>query len=235
MGSTAPECPACGTALPHMPQHMETCRHCKEHITSRTRPLDDEYVVVTASQVQELEQQGKRLNEWLELVTELSKLTATLPEGDANWVSDPYRVLRERVEEAMEKQGTLKNWAAQCNLHFYHGELLSQQGQYELGVAAYCRAVFLALNGPEKVPSKFGQFSTVNRALPGRFLERLLEFISRPGQTETQLEEAFLRAARDLRAQVPAPLSPEVCWRQINQAFRTGEPELDERSAVYSK
>ena len=215
------------------PERMVTCKHCKEHITSRLRPLDDERVVVTATQAQDLHQQQQCLDDWTDLLVRLENLIGSSVTLDPRWDFDPHLVVQERIAQVMTEQSEKQDWAHYRDALFLLGEALMQQGGILTAVGAYCKAAYLALNGPERAAARHGQFSIKERTLPALFVERLMEYLSIPGHTDATLRSAFLEAAKDLRHLVSLPVSPEVGWRQTAEALRAVEPERDDPHRLY--
>jgi len=57
IGNTEPICPYCNYKFDKMPQKKKQCPNCKNFIRSRTRPLDNQKILIREDQIDELEMQ----------------------------------------------------------------------------------------------------------------------------------------------------------------------------------
>jgi hypothetical protein len=117
------KCPYCNTPLDPVPTRKKKCPSCGEFIYVRTRPSDNQRILVTeedAKSLDALKNLGVSQKEYQDIEKQLSQKFRTAPsQGDIVWT-----ILNERLISAMKKN----DWQQMGMLYWSQARLL-----YELG------------------------------------------------------------------------------------------------------
>lgn len=221
LGSTAQACPYCGVVLGRMPKRKTKCRDCGQFIFVRTRPQDEQKVLLRQDELAELAQQWAlqaereprimaRPAEVRERVTEsLTRQFGRSPsESDVLW-----RIFNEEILQYSSSE----EWGFYTQVQFEMGELLMSEGKYKPALHQYFTALILSINGPrnidrELVKSGYSRFSGEGFCA-GLYLDRVKQMIRNTEIKDEDLKEIFFSLASDLQKTLLLPLTPEEAWK----------------------
>lgn len=233
VGNVGPICPYCEEHLEKKPGRKKKCPYCGNYIHVRTRPSDQQRVLVTEAQAEEIEEQWSIVQgthkEYLaqrKLFHDTkAELTRDGVEPSDSLVS--YHLLdREAMENAKLLQMGLYR-----NAKLGMADILRKDGQFENALGQYLAVCYIDLNGPSNTgtftdqsgrrtslvgkdnppwdPQRWGDIYPV---IMGR-VERLIE---KTGFDKAKTREAFMHGASSVEGLQP-PISAEDAWRKMEK------------------
>lgn len=151
IGNTVPICPYCNKPLPKMPAKKKKCPECGNFIFVRTRPSDNEKVLVTEAQTEAIKEQWAIANgthdEYLkdkerfaEAKDRLARQFGCSPsDNDVQW-----RLLsEEQLDHAKKAQ-----WGLYTSNVIQMAEILRKEDRLKPALNTYLEVFYIELHGP---------------------------------------------------------------------------------------
>jgi hypothetical protein len=247
IGSLDSACPHCRHPLKPRPKRKKKCPKCGEYMFARTRPTDNEQILVTAAQAEQIEEQWAIVNgtheEWIAERQRVERTRADLrrqlgrnpSESDLKW----RLINEERVLHAKDN-----NWGLYRNSTFEMAELLRKDERPKDALVHYLEVCYLDLNGPKNI----GDLAQWRQAMRGlmevlpehRNNPRALEIwdpedptadlaigVTAPAQDlaielglgHDQVEALFVERMLPIMRSLELPLSPQGAWQELTHYF----------------
>jgi DNA-directed RNA polymerase subunit RPC12/RpoP len=237
IGKVEDICPYCSTRLSKRPQRKAKCPHCRKFIFVRTRPTDRKRVLVTESQVKEIETQwneiqsipAPRIEKKEGFDDEKKKLTQKFDleplHNDVVW----SLLNKDLIEHARSR-----HWGLYRNTLFEMGELLRSESKWPDALSKYFEVCYFDLNGP----TNYGDISDIdpellrlaigNRLLPfdpaeGELFPDVLtrvEYLVKHLQLDSgMVRRQFLAVAAKLETALRLPMRPDAAWKSMKDAL----------------
>lgn len=225
-------CPHCNQTLDKKPGRKKKCQYCGQFIYVRTRPSDEQRVLVTESQVEQIEEQWAIVNGTHNEYVANKKLFADEKEklrmrfgqepreNDVHW-----SLLNQKLIEYARYQ----NWGLFRNVKFEMGEILRKEGRSHAALGLYFEVCYLDLNGPRNVAGitdrnllreypPWDPKSPAADLAPG-VIERAARIINKANLPAAVAEEIYHKRAFDLYTSLHLPLPPPEAWVKIEIAL----------------
>jgi DNA-directed RNA polymerase subunit RPC12/RpoP len=154
IGNTEATCPHCNHALDKMPGRKKKCPHCGNFMFVRTRPRDEQRVLVTEDQAEQIEEQWSIVNgthgEYLAEKKRVSEEKARLAKRFGKEPSD-NDVAWSMLNQDMMEYASQQNWGLFRNAKFQMAEILRKESRLEQALATYLEVCYIDLNGPSNM------------------------------------------------------------------------------------
>lgn len=207
-----------------MPQRKTKCPHCGEFIYVRTRPADEQRVLVTEIEAEEMEAQWNYSIEMRPQIMQRDEKTLTRTRDDLRkkFCQPPSEqdVLWRIFNEELVDHSTKGMWALYTHVLFEMGELLMNEGRIADALGQYLDAFYLGQNGPRNIdPSMIHEgypaFKPGNR-IPEQYIKRIIQMMSGCEIVPEQLESLFMRRAHQLYRDLRLPVPPQPVWNALS-------------------
>lgn len=217
-GSIKPVCPHCGVLLSKMPHRRTKCPHCGEFIFVRTRPADEQRVLVTASEAEEIETQWNCTIEMRPQIMQRDDEVLAAAREDLRKkfrrLPSEYDVLWKVFNEELVRHSTRGMWGLYTQVLFEMGELLMSEGRVADALCRYLDAFYIQTNGPRNIESShvdadFPVFKPGGR-VPEQYINRIVKMMGSCELAPEKLESLFLQRAQELHRELQLPVPPQV-------------------------
>ena len=232
VGNLDPVCPYCNRQLEKRPGKKKQCPHCGQFIYVRTRPSDEQQVLVTEAQADQIAEQWSMVNgtheaylaakkDFAEEKAKLAKRFGREPsDNDVRW----SQLNRELLEYARQR-----NWGFFRNAKFEMAEILRKESKLTDALGFYLEVCYLDLNGPNNTGGTTDRellrdYPPWNPEDPKADLApAILDRASRITQ-KAEMDRASVEAIYDKRASLlhdslRLPLAPAAAWPRIREAL----------------
>ena len=229
LGVTGAICPYCAAPFSKMPQRKTKCPSCKQFVYSRTRPIDDQKVLLRESDLDLLDEEWSLVYgthaEFLvhrarrESVRE--RLNANLGHEPTNEAVQLYLLHEDAVEHARQK-----NWGLYCNDLLAIGEILRKQSLLLEALRKYLEVCYIDLSGPQNnggmqgfssSPDSYPNFDKSYAMLAPGVVNRCYNAAFDLKLNKKQLKELFLEVAAGVDKDIRLPVTAAAAWKQLNQ------------------
>ncbi len=224
-------CPYCEFKLDKMPGRKKKCPACGNFIYVRTRPADQQKVLVTEEQTAEIEEQWAIINgtydQYIESKESFEKEKAILSERFGHSASD-NDVKWSLLNKELLTHATNGDWGLYRNSKLGMADILRKEGKLEQALSFYLEICFIDLNGPSNVGGLKGSPDLLEKYPPFREDEAFLApgiigYISRIIKNlqldVDQVKAIYMEVAQREYKNLSLPIAPEIAWQTI-------EPEL---------
>ncbi len=227
IGSTEKDCPYCGVTLENFPGRKTKCKVCENYIYVRTRPSDEQRILVKESELERVEElwaikNGTHedfLNKRKKYDDEKAFLRIKLNREPTD-VDIQLSLLQKELPVHSENG----DWGLYRNSKMSIAKLFFKAEKYEAALKEYLEVQFIDLNGPNNairisgVPSKACPSFTPDSAFiaPGivREIERTLNKLNRD---VTSIEDEFMSYGETLKREFHLPLSAKAAWKKLKR------------------
>jgi len=224
-------CPHCTHILDKMPGRKKKCPHCGEFIFVRTRPSDEQRVLVTEVQAQEIEEQWSIVNgthgEYVDAKKRFSDEKAKLAERFGREPSE-NDVTWSMLNQELIEHASQQNWGLFRNAKMQMADIYRKESKLEDALGAYFEVCYLDLNGPNNMsgvtdPELLREFPPWNPKqdaflAPG-IVDRVARLIQKTETDESIAKNMFKVRARKLKVNLRLPVSEENAWAEIHKAL----------------
>lgn len=227
IGLTEKKCPYCGVSLSKFPGRKTKCKGCQNYIYVRTRPSDDQKILVTENEIIRVEELWAIKNG-----THADFLNKRKNYNDER---EFLRVKYNRQPTDSEIQISIlqkelpahaKNcdWGLYRNAKMSIAKLFFKATNYEAALKEYLEVQFLDLNGPNNAirmngePLKGYQAFTPNTAFiaPGIVYE--IERIANKLNLDiASIEDQFISSSEILHRELKLPLTAKAAWKRLKK------------------
>lgn len=231
IGNIDAVCPYCGKPLSKKPARKTKCPHCEKFIFVRTRPSDEQKVLVTDAQVEEIEEQWAIVNGTHDLLLadkqRFAEVKAALSKQFGKEASD-QDVRWSILNQNAMRHATQHKWGFYRCDRFDMGEHLKKEGKDKQALLFFLEVCYLDLNGPNNIgtddPEILREFPAWNPQeatddlAPG-VLNRASSIITALGLNAAEVEEMYLKQTSKLHKNLRLPLHPADAWPKIRDSL----------------
>ena len=231
IGNVEAICPYCSQLLEKKPGRKKKCPHCGEFIYVRTRPSDNQKILVTEEQTEMIEEQWS-------IVNGTHKEYIAQKENERRVIEKEKRALEKRFgREPSENdiQWSLLNkdllihsknhdWGLFRNTKFSMGEMLRQESKAKQALSLYFEVCYLDLNGPnnmggitdKELVKEFPAWNPKGDGMlaPG-IIDRILKIINKLELDRVKSHELFISNANKLHKNLKLPVLPQTAWNKL--------------------
>jgi DNA-directed RNA polymerase subunit RPC12/RpoP len=228
VGNVEAICPHCNKPLDKKPGRKKKCPHCGEFIFVRTRPSDEQRVLVTEAQVEEIKEQWSIVNgthaEYLDQKKRFSDEKAKLAkrfgrepsENDIKW---------SLLNKDLIGHANNANWGLYRNAKFEMAEILRKESRTSPALELYLEVLYLDVNGPNNTggirdPDLLKEFPPFNKK--DAFLAPGVVSIAAAIIQELELDDEgvnpiFYKIAERNFTSLRLPITPDAGWGKIKK------------------
>lgn len=222
VGNTKPVCPYCKVSLQKMPGSKTKCRQCHNFIYIRTRPLDQQKVLLVESELEIVEEQWAIVNgthesfleKRREYETERKRLAALFgcepPKNDVLWAICNKRLL---------EHANNGNWGLYRNTKFEMAEILRKEGRLKDSLAKYLEVFYIDINGPRNIggwlPPRPDPFSPKDAFLAPGIFHKVSSLVEKLSLTTPELANLYQEISERNYDALKLLVPPEVAWFRL--------------------
>ncbi len=226
VGNTEAVCPHCNHRLAKKPGRKTKCPNCANFIYVRTRPSDNQKVLVTEEQKEVIEEQWSIVNGTHDLYlaerrareqkkTQLSKRTGRAPsKNEVEW---------SLLQEELKVHAKNGNSGLYRNSRFQMAEILRKESKLKDALTLYLEVCYLDLNEPRNtggerhplIRKMFPPFSPDEGLLVLDVVVRMSNIVQDLGIGPSETKQMFDPMARLLKTRLQLPMNPNAAWLQI--------------------
>ena len=238
LGNTEAVCPFCNHRLAKKPGRKTKCPNCANFIYVRTRPSDNQKVLVTEEQKEVIEEQWSIVNGTHDLYlaerrareqkkVQLSKRTGREPsKNEVEW---------SLLQEQLKIHAKNGDWGLYASSRFQMAEILRKESKLKDALALYLEVCYLDLNGPRntgsggvsgpRIPAPaehdplirkmFPPFSPDEGLIAPGVVVRMSNIVQDLGIGPGETKQMFDPVARLLKTSLQLPMNPNAAWLQI--------------------
>lgn len=232
VGNVGAICPHCNKLLDKKPGRKKKCPYCGEFIFVRTRPSDEQRVLVTEAQAEEIKEQWSIVNgthgEYLAQKKHFSDEKAKLAkrfgrepsENDIKW----SLLNKDLIDHANNA-----NWGLYRNAKFEMAEILRKESRTSPALELYLEVLYLDVNGPNNTggirdPDLLKEFPPFNKKdaflAPG-VVSRAVAIIQKLELDDKGAKSIFYKIAERNFTSLRLPVTPDAGWRKIKKELFT--------------
>jgi len=227
LGETKPVCPYCQASIKEMPENNMGCPSCGEYIYKRKRPYDQEEILVTEDQLEEVREQWAIVNgEHDQYLREQKRKKQIAREsGEASRVQIHRQFLEEQARELEQEE----SWGMARNKILETAEYLYSNSQYREALQAYLEVCYWDANGPQNLNA--GRRSTADRKpfspkvalLSPGIIRSIADLMEKEGLALRDIKRMYLETAKETYARLnddgtELPQNPEQAWEEFEES-----------------
>lgn len=240
IGNTEPICPYCSKPLAKMPAKKKKCPECGNFIFVRTRPSDNEKVLVTEAQTELIKEQWAIANgTHEEYLKEKATFNSTKDHLTKQFGCEPsdndvrWRLLgQEQLEHAKAAK-----WGLYRNTILQMGEILRKEDRFKQALNTYLEVFYIDLHGPTNSGNVAG-FPDFNREFaliaPG-ILNRIVGLIDKTGTSDDEMQDILSEISEKRCSFIPDRISAAEANDRLRAAFAERERVMAEAGVKKSK
>lgn len=227
IGNVDSNCPNCNTFLKKRPGRKAQCPYCGEFIYVRTRPNDNQRVLVTKYQTEKIEEQWSIVNgtykEYLakkKLIADerkkLEKRFNSKPsENDVKW---------SLLNKDIIKHSDHGNWGLFRNTKSNMAEIFRKKLKFKDALSMYFDVCYLDINGPNNIgnsvfsqqkpwdPKQYESFAPI-------IIKRIALILKKTETNQSMARRLFFIRANRLQKSLELPVSADKAWVKIEKAL----------------
>lgn len=232
IGSTGDACPYCDIRLEPRPKKKKKCPHCGQFIYVRTRPIDNERVLLREADLEPLEEQWAIAHGWHgqylmnrqradDVKFTLAGIRQELISNDVRW-------------SLLNKEATAhaanRNWAMYRSARLKMALALEAERKWRAALWMYLWVCYLDLNGPSDVDPGTGSgsesgesaFSPERAVIAADVVERARSMIAKLDYGPDKTGALFDDIARKEHKSLGLPISPVRGWQKLHRELFPG-------------
>jgi hypothetical protein len=230
IGNINSVCPHCTSVLTKKLSRKSKCPHCSQYIYVRTRPIDGQRVLLTHSQVSEIEAPWSNFHRshiydninHREIEIERNQLFkrkgVMLSDTDAKW-SILSRQLLQHASNA--------DWGLYRNTRLSMGSVLEHDSKIKPALHIYLEVCYIDINGPRNLGGlrdpqllkEFPPFSFEESFLAPALVTKIVELSTMLHLNNQEIRTIFLEAAQKLFSNLKLPVAPTQAWKQLEKIY----------------
>lgn len=232
IGEVDAVCPYCSKKLEKKPSRKKKCPHCENYIYSRTRPYDKKKILITESEIDQIEEQWAIINGQHDLYLK-EKARENRIRSQMKGISGTEPI-EEIVEWKVLHEQSLE-YADQCDWGFYRNKKLEMakhlQKQSKLleALKMYFEVCYIDSNGPQNtsgwsdhMKNEWLQFSPDNAIIFTGIVKRIDKLVKKLDLNLKNIEAIYLEAASKLGDNltgIELPVTPKCAWEDLKCAI----------------
>lgn len=233
IGNVIPACPYCNFQFDKMPKSKRQCPNCKKIIFNRTRPLDNQKVLLTEDQLVILDKELK-IRHILSLIKryintprqqtvydnlsmELTKKFGKTPnDSDLFWAF---------LNNETRYYASRNDWGLYTNAVGQQAELLQYEGKNKQALTFYLWVYYLDINGPGNLGG-FGKelgiqpFDPKMGFLAPGLIDLIVKISELLGLSLEEIKTIFFEHNNKIHDSMKLPIPPSEAWIKIEKAIR---------------
>ena len=233
LGNADAICPYCNHALEKKPSRKKKCPHCGQFIYVRTRPSDNQKVLVTEAQTEQIAQQWATVHGPQEIDApadgrfeeEKAKLAKRFGRAPSNNDVQWSLLNQELVEHAAQQ-----DWGLFRNTRSEMGKILLKESKFTEALGRFLEVSYLDLNGPrncggitdKELLREFPPWDPADPTaeLAPAIVDWAASIICDGKLTLDTVEELYWTKATALYASLLLPLNPAKAWPKIMKELK---------------
>jgi hypothetical protein len=227
VGSTEKNCPYCSVVLAKFPGRKTKCKACQNYIYVRTRPSDEQRILVKESELVRVEELWAIKNGTYEDFLSNRKEYDDEKEflcRKLNREPTDLDIQLSLLEKQLPMHAENADWGLYRNSKMHIAKLFFKTEKYKAALKEYLEVQFLDLNGPNNairmngVPLKGCPPFTPDAAFiaPGIVYE--IERIANKLNLDiASIEDEFISYSEILRRELKLPLSAKAAWNKLKK------------------
>lgn len=232
IGNVEAICPHCNQSLEKKSGRKKKCPNCGEYIYVRTRPIDNQKVLVTQDQTEIIEEQ------WA-IVYGTHKEYIAQRENTKRTIEKERQTLEKRfgqkpsdndiqwslLNNDILKHAQHRDWGLFRNTKFNMAEILRKETKLKSALSFYLEVCYLDLNGPNNVGGisssellkEYPAWNPKDAFLAPGIISRVLKIIKKIEFDRSSSREFFLSKAIRLEKSLRLPVSPQKAWKELEK------------------
>ncbi len=229
VGNVDAVCPHCNQPLDKKPGSKKKCPHCGQLMYVRTRPGDDQKVLVTEEQAELIKEQwsivrgthDRYLAEKKRYDDEKARLRAQFghkpSDNDVKW-----GLLNQELIECATNQ----NWSSFRGVKLGMAEVLYKEKRFKGSIAFYFEVCYLDLNGPHNVSNildepellkKYPPWNPKKGDLASGIITRARRAMKAIEMTEPDAKQLFFERANELKESFDLRVGITSAWKKVSE------------------
>ena len=229
IGNTDAICPYCQNALEKKPGRKKKCPKCGEFIYVRTRPSDEQKVLVTESQAEMIEEQWAIVNgTHREFLANKKRYENERQRLRKQFGSEPSK---DDIQWGLHNQDLIEHasnqrWGSYTNTRLQMGDILRKKSKDTQAISTYLEVCFLDLNGPNNTSRTTmkecppWEPNACNSEVAPAVITYIVRLMKKMDIDESQVKELFETRASMVKENLQLPLSVSKAWLIIIKEIR---------------
>jgi DNA-directed RNA polymerase subunit RPC12/RpoP len=225
-------CPYCGQILNNRPTRKTACPHCKKFIFVRTRPIDQQSVLVTEEEAKLIQKEWSsfprgRISAYLD-EKEMEKCRKRLAQKFGKSPSEMDVAWAYLNQETM-RHARQRDWGLYRNTRLSMAAILEEAERLKEALKYYLEVCYIDANGPQntggiedpelRASLNLQDFMIEDALLAPAVINKIIEIILVLKLDETQVYQEFMDVAERNSANLKLPVSPDTAWKKISAEF----------------
>jgi len=225
IGNTDPICPYCDAPLEKMPGRKKKCPACGEFIYVRTRPNDNNKILIREDQIVYVEEawaikngthdqflaERKAYNEQKE---ELRKKFGREPiDNDIKWA---------QLNKKLLTHAQSNHWGLYRNARLSMGDILKKESKEVEALDTYLEVCYLDINGPNNcgtrdpsILKEYPPFDPKSSFIAPGVINYIDRLVSNLDMSIEQVEERFMAVASRTKNSLKLPVEGKKAWKKL--------------------
>jgi hypothetical protein len=223
-------CPYCKEKLDPIPKRKKKCPHCGEFMYSRTRPADNQKILVTEKQKEEVEVQWSKVyeaqeEEQLMENPDFAKAKADLTKQfgkEPSFNDTKWRVYNENILKYASK----RQWGLYRNNKLDMAYLLQKENKSKQALSTMFEVIYLDINGCSNmgiIYSKFDmeedsdikEFDPKQAFMAPGVIGPIQDLITELELSEKEAKELFLSINKKMKPSKKMPIPEDKAWEKL--------------------
>lgn len=226
-------CPYCDVALKKMPGKKTKCRVCGNFIYVRTRPIDQNKVLIREDQIEQIEEQWAIANGTYDDYIRAKEEAQKRLESARNVLTQRFgKEPSDRDVQWYLFNQDLFSHIKQKNMGFYSDTrmkmaiCLEKDGRFKAALRTRLEVFYLDLNGPanlfgEADPDLLKDFPPWNVGLvvtAPSILKSIVKLAEQLNLSKDDVRQMFMKIAEQTRKSLKTPVTAESAWSELRKA-----------------
>lgn len=223
-------CPYCKEKLNPIPKRKKKCPHCEEFMYSRTRPADNQKILVTEKQKEEVEAQWSKVYEAQEeeSLMENPEFASAKKELTKQFGKEPnlndvkWRVYNQNILKYASK----KQWGLYRNNKLDMAYLLQKEEKNKQALSTMFEVIYLDINGCSNmgiIYSKFDmeedpdikEFDPKQAFMAPGVIGPTQDLIIELNMSETEAKDLFISTNKKMKPSKDMPIPEDKAWDKL--------------------